>query len=162
MQERAQEDAACAPNASTTATATTIESLSFRGPWAWDRPALFPPIRLDAMTDANDSSYDTSSRGPAVLAVTSATLVACTTFVVFRLISRFGIVRKPGYDDYFIILAWILAFGTSFSICYGTSVGLGRHMRTIPQEWESPMKKTAYVFSVLYVGNHYLPAFDLY
>ncbi|KAF2018207.1 MFS general substrate transporter [Aaosphaeria arxii CBS 175.79] len=90
------------------------------------------------------------TRGPAVLAVTAATLVCCTVFVLFRLISRFGIVKKPGWDDYFMILAWILAFGTSFSICYGTRYGLGRHEHDIPRDWSSPMKKTAYVFSVLY------------
>ncbi|KAF2740697.1 MFS monosaccharide transporter-like protein [Polyplosphaeria fusca] len=95
-------------------------------------------------------SGDFATRGPAVLGVTAATLVCCTVFVVLRLMSRFWIVRKPGWDDYTIILAWLLAFGTSFSICYGTSVGLGRHERDVPEEWEMPMKKSAYVFSVLY------------
>ncbi|KAF2117566.1 MFS monosaccharide transporter-like protein [Lophiotrema nucula] len=93
---------------------------------------------------------DFPTRGPAVLAVSAATLVCCTIFVVLRLTSRFAIVRKAGWDDYTIILAWILAFGTSFSICYGTSVGLGRHEDDVPEEWESSMKKAAYVFSVLY------------
>ncbi|KAF2652475.1 MFS monosaccharide transporter-like protein [Lophiostoma macrostomum CBS 122681] len=103
------------------------------------------------MTGNDDASMDAyASRGPAVLAVTAATLVACTVFVVLRLISRFAIVRKPGYDDYFMILAWLLAFGTSFSICYGTAVGLGRHEENVLPEWETPMKKSAYVFSVLY------------
>lgn len=108
----------------------------------------------------NDPPVDTSTRGPAVLAVTAATLVCCTVFVVLRLISRFGVVRKPSYDDYFMILAWALAFGTSFTICYGTSVGLGRHEDYVPPEWETPMKKSAYVFSVLYVGARYRYIFD--
>ncbi|KAF2266696.1 MFS general substrate transporter [Lojkania enalia] len=95
-------------------------------------------------------SDDFANRGPAVLAVSAATLAITTAFVVFRLISRFGIVRKPGWDDYAIILAWVLAFGTSFSICYGTSVGLGRHMNHVPVQWQAPLKKSAYVFSVLY------------
>jgi ABC-type multidrug transport system permease subunit len=101
----------------------------------------------------DDAAVDTSSRGPVVLAVTAATLVCSTLFVILRLVSRFAIVRKPGIDDYFMIVAWILAFGTSFSICYGTSVGLGRHARDIPLEWMMPMKKAAYVFSVLYVSH---------
>jgi hypothetical protein len=108
----------------------------------------------------DDSAVDTSSRGPAVLAVTAATLVCSTLFVVLRLVSRFGIVRKPGADDYFMILAWVLAFGTSFAICYGTSVGLGRHQRDIPPEWITPMKKAAYVFSVLYVSTALTHCFD--
>lgn len=94
------------------------------------------------------------SRGPAVLGVTAATLVCCSVFVLLRMISRFGVVRKPGWDDYTMILAWILAFGTSFAICYGTSKGLGRHMDDVPPQWEAPMKKAAYAFSALYVGPH--------
>lgn len=105
-----------------------------------------------------DSAVDTSSRGPAVLAVTAATLVCCTLFVVLRLVSRLGIVRKPGYDDLFMLVAWVLAFGTSFSICYGTSVGLGRHQRNIPRDQVTSMKKAAYVFSVLYVSTALLAA----
>ncbi|KAL1612580.1 hypothetical protein SLS60_000809 [Paraconiothyrium brasiliense] len=90
------------------------------------------------------------SRAPAVLAVSAATLACCSVFVFFRLISRFAIVKKPGWDDYTIILAWILAFGTSFSICWGTTKGFGRHQDTIPEHDLTPMNKAAYAFSVLY------------
>ncbi|KAF2273220.1 MFS general substrate transporter [Westerdykella ornata] len=93
---------------------------------------------------------DHSSRGSAVLAVTVTTLACCTVFVVLRLISRFVIVRRAGLDDYLMILAWVLAFGTSFSICYGTSVGLGRHERDVPLEGIRSLKKAAYAFTVLY------------
>lgn len=96
---------------------------------------------------------DHASRAPAVLAVSAATLACCTVFVFFRLISRFAVVKKPGWDDYTIILAWILAFGTSFSICWGTSKGFGRHQVTIPKDDLTPMNKAAYAFSVLYVRS---------
>ncbi|ORY12235.1 MFS monosaccharide transporter-like protein [Clohesyomyces aquaticus] len=91
-----------------------------------------------------------ATRGPAVLAVTAVSLALCSVFVALRLMSRFAIVRKPGWDDYTMILAWMLAFGTSFSICYGTSVGLGRHEVNVPPQWDSALKKSEYVFSVLY------------
>lgn len=94
---------------------------------------------------------DLQTRAPGVLAVTAATLACCSVFVFLRMISRFGVVRKPGWDDYTIILAWLLAFGTSFSICYGTSKGLGRHQWDVPAQWKKPMKQAAYAFSVLYV-----------
>lgn len=94
---------------------------------------------------------DDSSRAPAVLAVSASTLVCCSLFVILRLVSRFGIVKKPAWDDYTIILAWILAFGTSFSICWGTSKGFGRHQNTIAKSDFEPMNKAAYAFSVLYV-----------
>ncbi|KAF2742010.1 MFS general substrate transporter [Sporormia fimetaria CBS 119925] len=102
------------------------------------------------MDPAMDRDLHRPSRASAVLAVTAATLACCTLFVVLRLISRFAIVRKGGLDDYFMVLAWVLAFGTSFTICYGTAVGLGKHEDDIPVEWQVPMKKLAYVFSVLY------------
>jgi hypothetical protein len=91
------------------------------------------------------------SRGPAVFIVTVTTLACCTVFVLLRMISRFAIVRKTGWDDYTMILAWILAVGTSFSICYGTKHGLGQHQYQIPHDTLVPMKKAAYTFSALYV-----------
>ncbi|RMZ69477.1 MFS transporter [Pyrenophora seminiperda CCB06] len=60
------------------------------------------------------------------------------------------VVRKPGWDDYTMLLAWVLAFGASFTICYGTTKGLGRKQVNIPSEWQAPMKKSSYAFSVLY------------
>lgn len=101
-----------------------------------------------AMNDSNDGF---STRGPVVLGVSAATLAICSLFVGLRLISRFAVVRKPGWDDYTMILAWLLAFGASFSICYGTSKGLGRRQEDIPTDWLRPMKQSSYAFSVLYV-----------
>ena len=65
--------------------------------------------------------------------------------------SRFFVVKKPGWDDYAMIVAWLLAFGASFSIIYGTTKGLGRHQQNIPDEWLPDMQQAAYAFSVLYV-----------
>jgi hypothetical protein len=91
------------------------------------------------------------SRAPAVLAVSAATLACSSVFVFFRLVSRFAVVKKPGWDDYTIILAWLLAFGTSFSIGWGTTKGFGRHQDAIPENDLTAMNKAAYAFSVLYV-----------
>lgn len=57
----------------------------------------------------------------------------------------------------------MLAFGTSFTICYGTSVGLGRHEVDVPREWASSLKKSEYVFSVLYVCSkvYHVPGTEL-
>ncbi|CAO2658646.1 Nn.00g063690.m01.CDS01 [Neocucurbitaria sp. VM-36] len=93
---------------------------------------------------------DFPTRAPVVMGVSAATLVLCSLFVGFRLISRFAVVRKPGWDDYTMIVAWLLAFGASFSICYGATKGLGRRQEDIPSDWLAPMKESAYVFSVLY------------
>lgn len=42
-----------------------------------------------------------------MLAVVIAMLVLSTVFLALRLVSRFGVVRKVGDDDYAIILAWV-------------------------------------------------------
>ncbi|RFU26944.1 hypothetical protein B7463_g9380, partial [Scytalidium lignicola] len=93
---------------------------------------------------------DFVTRGPTVLAVTTTTIVLASVFVIARLISRFCIVRSHTWDDYWMILAWVLAIGLSFSINYGTSKGLGRHTTDIPPQWVAPLKKSEYVFSILY------------
>lgn len=49
-----------------------------------------------------------------------------------------------------MIAAWVLAFGASFSIIFGTTKGLGRHQDDIPDHWLEPMQQSAYAFSVLY------------
>ena len=121
---------------------------------------------MSAGTDSSDALQD---RGPIVLAITIAFLVASTVFVSLRLVSRIGVVRKVTWDDHFIVLAWVykssdlkwrgdgsngvqlLAFGFSFSICWGTHIGLGRHEENIPVTNQNALRKAEYAFSVLYV-----------
>lgn len=47
------------------------------------------------------------NRGPTVLTVTIVMLCLSTAFIVVRLISRIGIVKRVSSDDYAIILAWV-------------------------------------------------------
>ncbi|CAF9926528.1 MAG: hypothetical protein ALECFALPRED_003463 [Alectoria fallacina] len=89
-------------------------------------------------------------RGPTVLAVVIALLCVSTGFIVLRLISRMGVVKRVSNDDYAIVIAWLVAFGFSFSICYGTGVGLGRHEANVAPHDRESLKKAEYAFSVLY------------
>lgn len=91
-------------------------------------------------------------RGPAVFAVTTATLVLATCFVAARLFCRIRIVRSVTWDDYAIVAAWILAFALSFSIDLGASKGLGRHDENISSGDWNALRRCEYAFSVLYVG----------
>lgn len=94
-------------------------------------------------------------RGRAVFAVTTATLALATTFVAARLVCRKFIVRNISWDDRIMILAWVIAFGLSFTIDFGTHKGLGKHDRDIPERDWAPLQRCQYVFSVLYVsGGH--------
>lgn len=86
-----------------------------------------------------------------MFAVTTATLVVGTFFLIARLICRTTIVKRVSWDDYFIILAWFLIAGLSITIDIGTNKGLGRHDASIDERDRLPLRKTEYVFSVLYV-----------
>jgi hypothetical protein len=99
----------------------------------------------------SSAAGDIEDRGPVVFAVTTATLVLASVVVAARLVCRIGIVRHVSWDDYFILLAWLLAFFLSFSIDLGTRKGLGRHDTDIaPEDW-SVLRRCEYAFSVLYV-----------
>ncbi|KAF1987898.1 MFS general substrate transporter [Aulographum hederae CBS 113979] len=92
----------------------------------------------------------TDSRSDVVLVVVVILTALSTVFVALRMVSRCAIVRKVTLDDWFMILAWVLGVGLSISICYGTSVGLGKHEVTISVDDRSLLKKSEYAFSVFY------------
>ncbi|KAK6951069.1 hypothetical protein Daesc_007598 [Daldinia eschscholtzii] len=96
------------------------------------------------------SSGDFPNRGPAVFAVTIATLVLTSCIVAARLFCRIRIVRSVTWDDYFIVIAWVIAFALSFAIDLGASKGLGRHDEDIPAENWNTLRRSEYAFSVLY------------
>jgi hypothetical protein len=63
------------------------------------------------------SNADVASRATTVLEVTSAVHVLGTIFVVLRLISRAGVLRRTALDDYFMILAWVSAKSWQNALC---------------------------------------------
>lgn len=97
------------------------------------------------------STGSVPDRGLAVFAVTVSTLVVGTFFFIARMVCRVLIVRRVSWDDYFIIIAWVLAVGLTTTIDVGTSVGLGKHDENISADSRLPLRKAEYVFSVLYV-----------
>ncbi|KAF5023841.1 hypothetical protein F66182_4099 [Fusarium sp. NRRL 66182] len=89
-------------------------------------------------------------RGPVVFAVTTATLVLATIFVAARMVSRTFIVRNITWDDRVMMLAWLFAFFLSFTICFGVHNGLGRHDVNIHDHNVPALRRSQYVFSILY------------
>jgi hypothetical protein len=53
----------------------------------------------------DDNSGPDHSKG--VFIGVTVTFIIATIFLVTRLVSRFGIVKHSGKDDYIIILAWV-------------------------------------------------------
>ena len=99
---------------------------------------------------AVDNDGYTPDRGPAVFAVTTATLALATFFVVARMISRHFIVGRLTWDDKIIALAWLIAFFLSFTIDLGAVNGLGKHDDDIPRSQWVVLRRCEYVFSILY------------
>ena len=62
-------------------------------------------VLQDVMADS--ATLASQNRGPTVLAVVIALLALSTAFLALRLVSRFGVVKRVGSDDYAIILAWV-------------------------------------------------------
>ncbi|KAF4636596.1 hypothetical protein G7Y89_g1482 [Cudoniella acicularis] len=118
-------------------------------PLATSHSSNRPKPRPNTISMADTSGFP--SRGKSVCIVTTSTFVLTTVFVVSRLVSRFGILKsRTAADDWFIILAWFLAFGLSFSIDWGTAKGLGRHDANIPESWVPSLRRSEYAFTILY------------
>ncbi|CZT52783.1 related to L-fucose permease [Rhynchosporium secalis] len=98
----------------------------------------------------SDFNRTMPSRGRTVFVVTTITFVLASFFVIARLISRFGVLKHRTADDWVMILAWLLAFGLSFAIDFGTARGLGRHDVDIPESWNRSLRGSEYAFTILY------------
>ncbi|OBT70798.1 hypothetical protein VF21_10385 [Pseudogymnoascus sp. 05NY08] len=99
---------------------------------------------------SSPNNVELSDRSTTVLVATIVTLCIATVFVFGRLISRAGIVKHMTFDDYLIIIGWILSFAVSFVVTFATTKGLGKPDAEIKVEWMLPLKKCVYAFSVLY------------
>ncbi|KAF3491986.1 uncharacterized protein GIQ15_01503 [Arthroderma uncinatum] len=85
-----------------------------------------------------------------IFAVTLLMVVLSAGSVGLRLASRLYMRQAVRVRDYLIVLAWICAFGLSFSILYGTTKGLGLRMQYIATAQRLDLKKAIYAFSVFY------------
>ncbi|KAK5991209.1 Satratoxin biosynthesis SC1 cluster 4-like protein [Cladobotryum mycophilum] len=91
-----------------------------------------------------------SSRGEAVFIGVTVSFALATIFVAARLVCRFCILQRRAWDDLAIILAWILAFGMSFTIDFSILKGLGRQPDHIPASWAAPLIASDYAAFILY------------
>ncbi|OHF00003.1 hypothetical protein CORC01_04649 [Colletotrichum orchidophilum] len=76
--------------------------------------------------------YTDATRGPLLIGMTAGFLAIALIFVVLRVYVRALVLKKWGLDDTLLVISFVLAVftGTTFSIC--TTVGLGRHIWTVP------------------------------
>ncbi|OBT91592.1 hypothetical protein VE01_10362 [Pseudogymnoascus verrucosus] len=91
-----------------------------------------------------------SDRREAVQVATTVTIVIAFVFVALRMISRIFITRRTTLDDYVMILAWIIAFGGSFTILLAARKGFGLMDAELKPEWITTLKKCGYIYSIIY------------
>ncbi|TKX22178.1 MFS transporter-like protein 101 [Elsinoe australis] len=96
------------------------------------------------------SAAGLESRSLTVFTVTLIVSILATIFVFFRFLSRVWIVKRVTLDDYIMAVAWAIAFGLAFAICYGATVGLGRHEVDVPAAWQPGLRQSQFAFSILY------------
>ncbi|KAK4158517.1 L-fucose-proton symporter [Chaetomidium leptoderma] len=106
--------------------------------------------QMDPGAQDADATTGFPDRGPTVFIVTTTTLSLATLFVAARMVSRVGILRRTGWDDYMVVVAWLIAVFLSLSIDLGTKSGLGRHDRDIDLKKLPELRVCEYVFSILY------------
>ncbi|RCI08570.1 hypothetical protein L249_4777 [Ophiocordyceps polyrhachis-furcata BCC 54312] len=95
-------------------------------------------------------SHEPPNRGPAVFAVTTATLVLATVFIVGRIVCRLRVVDRLSLDDKVMVLAWLLALFLSFTIDFAAVNGLGKHDDDISRSDFETLRRCEYGFSILY------------
>ncbi|KFY95103.1 hypothetical protein V498_03520 [Pseudogymnoascus sp. VKM F-4517 (FW-2822)] len=108
-------------------------------------------MAVESSRSSPPNGINLSDRDSTILIVTIVTVSVATVAVVGRLISRAAIVKHMTFDDYLIVIGWILSFGASVVIAFATGKGLGKADVRIKDEWVLPLKKCVYAFSVLYV-----------
>ncbi|CAG8108115.1 unnamed protein product, partial [Penicillium nalgiovense] len=91
-----------------------------------------------------------TGRSRTVLVGVLVTFILNSFFVAARLVSRLYIAKRHGWDDYTIIVAWILALGMSFVVAFCAFKGLGLPKDDIPAAWVRPLLKARYAGIVLY------------
>lgn len=108
-------------------------------------------MAVESSRSSSPNDMNLSDRNSTILIVTTVTVSVATVLIVGRLISRAVIVKHMAFDDYLIVIGWILSFGASVVVVFATEKGLGKPDVRIKDEWVLPLKKCVYAFSVLYV-----------
>ncbi|OBU00594.1 hypothetical protein VE01_01208 [Pseudogymnoascus verrucosus] len=107
-------------------------------------------MAVESPHSSSPNDINLSDRNTTILIVTIVTVSVATVLIAGRLISRAVIVKHITFDDYLIVIGWILSLGASVVVVFATGKGLGKPDARIKDEWVLPLKKCIYAFSVLY------------
>lgn len=90
-------------------------------------------------------------RRSAVQVATIVTIVMAFVLVALRMISRIFITRHTTWDDYMMVIAWVIAFGGSLTVLLAVEQGFGLMDADLKLGSIPTLKKYGYAYSILYV-----------
>ncbi|KAJ0159162.1 hypothetical protein CTA2_10207 [Colletotrichum tanaceti] len=92
-------------------------------------------------------------RAPLLIGVAAGFLTLTLVFVVLRFYVRAIVIKKWGPDDSLVVISYILALITGVVFCVCTTVGLGRHIWTIPIEVQQASRRLITSANLSYHGS---------
>ncbi|SPO04190.1 related to integral membrane protein [Cephalotrichum gorgonifer] len=97
-----------------------------------------------------DHSLDGESRVAEVYAILSVGCVLTITVVGLRMYTRIRLLNSFGADDAMMMVALVLAIGTTIAIGLECKYGLGKHTWVQPKEYAIPYMKAFYSSIIIY------------
>lgn len=90
-------------------------------------------------------------RREAVQGATIVTIIMAFVFLALRMISRIFITRRTSWDDYLMVIAWLIAFGGALTVLLSVEKGFGLMDVILDPKSIPSLKKFGYAYSILYV-----------
>ncbi|CAN8101887.1 unnamed protein product [Discula destructiva] len=113
---------------------------------------------LDDLIGIYDNSHEAPgllNHPPNILAFTISFMIFAWICAIFRLYTRFFIIRSPGWDDFFVILSLLSTAAGNVTICLAVKYGgMGRHFITLGEDtMRNYLKSRSYVANATYPAS---------
>ncbi|KFY48466.1 hypothetical protein V495_01280 [Pseudogymnoascus sp. VKM F-4514 (FW-929)] len=91
-----------------------------------------------------------NGRREALQVATYVTIIMAFVFVALRMTSRIFITRHTTWDDYMMVIAWLIALGLSLTVLLAAQKGFGLMDVDLKPGSIPDLKRFGYAFSILY------------
>ncbi|KAL1850117.1 hypothetical protein Daus18300_013045 [Diaporthe australafricana] len=110
-------------------------------------------IDLIGVVDNLGEEQPVLNRRAAILGIVISFQILTTICVVFRLYTRFFIMRSPWWDDLFVALSLLSVTIGGISICVMTTTGMGKHILLLPADVFEGYLRAFYIANATYPGS---------
>ncbi|KAF2102594.1 hypothetical protein NA57DRAFT_20821, partial [Rhizodiscina lignyota] len=94
-----------------------------------------------------------SNRPATIIGICITLTILCWLTTAFRLFARFFVIKKPWWDDLFVVLA-VLAFTLSTVVaCIDTRFGIGMRVMDVPLDHLKKVIECQYIWGIAYVSS---------